>query len=80
MFGQRLRQANRIARRRARRVACYTLFLSTPRLIGYYRKHNPPRFTCSAECSRCRPYPWQKGWTKERWSFLMNDYEVERVW
>jgi hypothetical protein len=80
MFGQRLRQANRVARRRAHRVAFYSLFPGTPRATGYYRKHNPSRFVCDPDCSRCRPYPWEKGWTKERRTFLMSENEVEHVW
>ena len=77
MFGERLRKANRVARRRARRVACYSLFRCTPRRLGYYRKNNPVRFICGLECSHCRPYPWAKGWTKGRWEFLRN---FEEVW
>ena len=72
MFGERLRNANQIARHRARRVACYSLFQGIPRRIGYYRKNNPPRFICETECSLCRPYPWAKGWTKRRWEFRRN--------
>ena len=79
MFGERLRKANRIARRRARRIACYELFPDTPRRLGYYRKHNPSRFICEYECSRCRSYPWAKGWTKGRWRSLMNGIEGGHV-
>lgn len=79
MFGERLRKADRIALRRLRRIACYSLFRDNPRRIGYYRKNNPPRFICEYECSRCRPYPWAKGWTKDRWEFLRNFEEVGYV-
>lgn len=89
MFGERLRRANRVARRRLNYIQGLRTFSGSfywgssnddPHLVklGFYRKVHPCKSRPDGkDCALCWPHPWHKGWTKGRWEFLRN---FEEVW